>query len=203
VGVRTRDATRLQALRSELSVERERARRLEAQLRNLADHDPVTDLLNHRSVVHEIDHHLAGCARYGAEGAFLLVGLDGLAAITRAHGQEASDRALAALAEVVADRLRDLDVVGRWGPDELAVLLPRAAEAEVAVVAASLVRLIGEVGAGQAEGGGLTASIGVAAVTDGLVEDSQLVGRARQAMELVRARGGHDWSAATWEAPAT
>ncbi len=75
--------TRLQALRSELSVERERARRLEAQLRNLADHDPVTDLLNRRSVVHEIDHHLAGCARYGAEGAFLLVGLDGLAAITR------------------------------------------------------------------------------------------------------------------------
>jgi len=201
--VRTREATRLQALRSELSAERERARRLEAQLRNLADHDPVTDLLNHRSILHEIDQHLAGCARYGAEGAFLLVGLDDLAAITRAQGQEESDRALAALAEVVADRLRDIDVVGRWDSDELAVLLPRAAEAEVAVVAAGLVRLIGETGARRAEGGGVTASIGVAAVTGGLVEASELVGRARQAMEGVRARGGHDWAAAPQGAPAT
>ncbi len=199
----TREATHLQALRSELSVERERARRLEAQLRNLADHDPVTDLLNHRNVVHEIDHHLAGCARYGAEGAFLLVGLDGLAAITLADGQEAADRALAALADVVADRLGGIDVVGRWDSDELAVLLPRAAEAEVAVVAAGLVRLIGETGARRADGGGVTASIGVAAVTGGLVEASQLVGRARQAMERVRARGGHDWAAAIQEAPAT
>ena len=201
--MRTRDATRLQVLRSELSVERERARRLEAQLRNLADHDPVTDLLNHRSVVHEIDHHLAGCARYGAEGALLLVGLDGLAAINRAHGQEASDRALAALAEVVADRLRDIDLVGRWGPDELAVLLPRAAEAEVAVVAAGLVRLIGDAGGRWHGGGTLTASIGVAPVTTGLVEAAQLVSEAREAMERVRAQGGHDVLAATQEAPAT
>jgi len=193
----TRDATHLQALRSELSVERERARRLEAQLRNLADHDPVTDLLNRRSVVHEIDHHLAGCARYGAAGAFLLVGLDGLAAITQAHGQEESDRALAALAEVVADRLQDIDVVGRWDSDELAVLLPRAAEAEVAVVATSLVRLIGEAGGRWPGGGAVAASIGVVPITAGLVEAAQLVDRARQAMDHVRASGGHGWRTAT------
>jgi len=197
----TRDATPLQTLRSELSVERERARRLEAQLRNLADHDPVTDLLNRRSVVHEIDQHLAGCARYGAAGSFLLVGLDGLAAITRAHGQEESDRALAALAEVVADRLRDIDVVGRWDSEELAVLLPRAAEAEVAAVAAGLVCLIGEAAGRWPGGGAVAASIGVVPITAGLVEAAQLVDRARQAMDQVRARGGHGWSTATQGAP--
>lgn len=189
-----RDATGLQALRSELSSERERVRRLEAQLCNLADHDLVTDLLNRRSVVHEIDHHLAGCARYGAAGAFLLVGLDGLAAITRACGQEESDRVLAALAEVVALRLRDIDVVGRWESDELAVLLPRAAGAEVAAVAADLVRLIGDDGGSR--GRTVTASIGVAPVTTGLVEAGQLVDRAREAMGRVRAEGGSGWSAA-------
>ncbi len=184
----------MHALQAELTVERERARRLEAQLRNLADHDPVTDLLNRRSVVHEIDHHLAGCARYGAEGAVLLVGLDGLAAITLTHGQEESDRVLAALADVVAERLRDIDVVGRWDSDELAVLLPRAAEAEIAVVAGGLVRLIGEAGTRRAMGRAVAASIGVAPVTPGLVEASQLVGRAREAMGRVRAQGGHSWS---------
>lgn len=193
--MRRREPTQLQALRSELSSERERARRLEAQLRNLADHDVVTDLLNRRSVLHEIDHHLAGCARYGAAGAFLLVGLDGLAAITHACGQEESDRVLAALAEAVALRLQDIDVVGRWESDELAVLLPRAAEAEVAAVAAALVRLIGE-DAGR-RGSTVSASIGVAPVTAELVEASRLVGRAREAMRWVRAQGGSGWAAAS------
>nr|MBA3282162.1 GGDEF domain-containing protein [Acidimicrobiia bacterium] len=59
------------SLESQLEIERERTLRLEAQLRNLADHDPVTDLLNHRSLEHELEEHLAGCERYGPEGALL------------------------------------------------------------------------------------------------------------------------------------
>ena len=199
------------------SRERERTRRLEAQLRNLADHDPVTDLRNRRSLLHGIEGHLAGCARFGPEGALLLVGMDGLAALTAAEGVKEADRALAEVAGVVAGRLRDTDLVGRWGTDELAVLLPRASEGEVEVVATSLVHLVGLAGdrraraalqsgkdraraapegsRPEAAAAPLTASIGVAWITAEVVDSGKLVDLARQAMVVVRGRAGGGWQA--------
>ena len=194
-----RTTARLRDLQGELARERERTRRLEAQLRNLADHDPVTDLRNRRSLLHGIEGHLAGCARYGPEGALLLVGLDGLTALTATEGAKEADLALAEAAEAVAGRLRDTDLVGRWGTDELAILLPRARQAEVEEVATSLVRLVGLTGAAAAP---LSASIGVAWVTAEVVDSGQLVDRARQAMVVVRGRAGGGWQVAELEAPA-
>jgi len=188
-----RTTARLRDLQGELSRERERTRRLETQLRNLADHDPVTDLRNRRSLLHGIEGHLAGCARYGPEGALLLVGLDGVTALMAAEGAKEADRALAEVAEVVAGRLRDTDLVGRWGNDELAVLLPRVSQAGVEAVATSLVRLVDRTGAAAAS---LSASIGVAWVTADVVDPGQLVDRARQAMVVVRGRAGGGWQAA-------
>jgi len=218
-----RTTARLRDLQGELSRERERTRRLEAQLRNLADHDPVTDLRNRPSLLHGIEGHLAGCTRYGPEGALLLVGLDGLAALTEAEGAQEADRTLAEVAEVVAGRLRDTDLVGRWGTDELAILLPRASEAEAEVVATSLVHLVGLAGARRARaappsgkdrvraapegsrpeaaGAPLSASIGVAWVTAEVVDPGQLVDRARRAMVVVRGRPGGGWQVAALEEP--
>ena len=43
-------------------------RRYEAELRHLADHDPLTGLLNRRSFERELERHVAYVARYGADG---------------------------------------------------------------------------------------------------------------------------------------
>ena len=189
------------ALRWQLASERARRRRLEAQLRNLADHDPVTDLPNRRSVEREIEDHLAGCTRYGAEGAFLLVGLDGLDEIASVAGADEADELLATLAEAVAGRLRATDVAGRWEPDELAMLLPRAAEEEVLAVASAMVTLVGQAATSRVPAGSVAASIGVALVTspdDPLL----LVARASRAMAAARDQGGGGWVVAGLEAPA-
>ena len=188
--MRVVDATEISALESQLAIERERNRQLEAQLRNLADHDPLTDVLNRRSVEQELEVHLARCRRYGPEGAFLLVEVGGLSQIASALGQSEADRVLAALAEAVVDRLRATDVTGRWGAHELAVLLPRAADAEVAVVADALARIVGQACTPRVPPGSLSASIGAAPVVEVRAGAAQLVARARQAMVDVRQRGG-------------
>ena len=173
-----------------LACERERNKRLEALLRNLADHDPLTDLLNRRSLEREIDDHQARCARYGPEGALLLVGLDGLGQAAAAFGPQAADEALCRLADGVVGRLGATDVVGRWGPDELAVLLPRASVAEVAVVAVALVGIVGSTSLQQLPPGSLVGSVGVALMVAPPVEADRLVAHARGALTTARRRGG-------------
>ncbi len=190
------------ALRSQLEADRERIRRLETQLRNLADHDPLTDLLNRRSVEHVLEDHLAGCSRYGPEGALLLVGLDGLHEVACTAGPKEADELLAGLAEVVARRLAARDLAGRWKPDELAILLPRAAEQEVVAVAGAMIELVAEAATSRVPAGTMSASIGVAAVTAPLPDAAQLVGRAGGAMAVARGRGGGAWVIAGLEANA-
>ncbi len=204
------DAAQITELEAALALERTRSRTLAAQVRNLADHDPLTDLLNRRSLERELEDHLARCARYGPEGALLLVGLDGLDALADTRGQLEADRVLATLAEQVVGRLPPPDVIGRWGRAELAVLLPRAAVAEVAVVADALVRMVAEAGAAAPAPptrrrsrplpGPLVASIGVAILAadppgarSGPAPSTvalRVVARAVGGMAAARARGG-------------
>lgn len=187
------EAAQILALEAELALERERCRRLEAQLRNLADHDPLTDLLNRRSFERELEEHVAGCTRYGPEGALLLVGLDGVDDVACALGQWATDEAVAGVAQRVVGRLRETDVVGRWGPAELAVLLPRASPSEVVVVADALVGIVGRTETPRVPPGALLASIGVVLVVATPVEAAGLLRRAAEASDAARRAGGGRW----------
>jgi diguanylate cyclase (GGDEF)-like protein len=195
--VHVAEAARISVLERQLAAERERSRRLEAQLRNLADHDPLTDLLNRRTIEHELEAHLARCTRYGPEGALLLVGLDGLDRIAGVLGHSGSDEALAVLGDRLAGRLRVTDVAGRWQRDELAVLLPRAPAHEVAAVAEALVAMVAGTSTARVPGGSLVASVGVAPVVAPPAGVGQLVGRARRALDAARLQGGGRWLAAT------
>jgi len=182
-------------LAAQLVIERERGRRLEAQIRNLADRDRVTGLLHHDNVEQELEEHLARCDRYGPEGAFLLIGIDGLDDVGAAVGRRGSNEVLATVAERVAARLRSTDVLGRWDRDELTVLLPKEAASGTAIVAEVLVGLVSSTGTPEVPQGSLTASIGVAPVIATPVGARQLVARARQAMETARRRSGGGWAA--------
>ena len=178
----------IDALEAELATERNRTRRLTGQLRNLADNDPITNLLSRRSMEHRLEEHLELCVRYGPQGAFLLVGLEGLDDIGRALGQQEVDESLANIAEIMAHRLRATDVAGRWGPQELAVIVPRGPAAGVAVVADALDGIVRAAATPGVPAGSLSASIGVAPVVDGGVGASQLAATAHHSMMTGRHR---------------
>jgi len=182
------------ALQAQLALEREHSQRLEDQLRNLADNDPLTDLLNRRSVEHEIEVHLARCARYGPEGALLLVGLDGLDTIAADLGRWEAGEVLAALGDMLGKSLRATDVAGRWERDQLVVLLPKATVTETTLVAEKLVRIVGLTTTPRVPAGSLVAAIGARIIgpSRGV---PQLVAEASQAMATARSRGG-GWVAA-------
>ena len=58
----------------------ERAEKTEAELRYLADHDSLTGLLNRRRFRAELDQYVSFTARYGGQGAVMVIDIDGLKA---------------------------------------------------------------------------------------------------------------------------
>ena len=129
------------------------------------------------------------------------MGLDGLDEIVRANGLDEADGLLAALAETVAGRLGATDLAGRWEPDELALLLPRAQEEEVLAVASAMVTLVTQAATPRVPAGSVAASVGVAVVTSP-DDPLRLAGRASRAMAAAHARGGGGWVMAGLEATA-
>ncbi len=104
----------------------------------LADHDPLTGLLNRRSFESALDAHRGRTARYGGGGAAIMLDLDHFKFINDTLGHHAGDEAIVRTAHVLASRLRKTDVLARLGGDEFAVLLPTADAAKARLVADDL-----------------------------------------------------------------
>ncbi len=60
------------------------------------------------------------------------------------HGHAAGDAALHHLTKLVLDNIRETDIVGRLGGDEIGVILARADEATAKAKAAALAKLVAE-----------------------------------------------------------
>lgn len=141
----------------------------ERQLEHMADHDPLTGLLNRRSFERELNRHAARVERYGPTGAVLMLDLDNFKYFNDTQGHNAGDALIVRIAQGLQSRLRDSDVLARLGGDEFAVLLTGEEEQETQTVAEALLALVGD----QAmpvligERKRVTASIGIARFDDG------------------------------------
>ncbi|MGH2862809.1 MAG: sensor domain-containing diguanylate cyclase [Solirubrobacteraceae bacterium] len=162
------------------------------QLRHMADHDPLTSLLNRRSFSRELSAHIARSQRYGVSGALLMLDLDNFKQHNDTHGHGAGDQLLVELAEGLRGRLRASDVTGRLGGDEFAALLPHADRARANTVAESLLEhMRGIVSGIPSKGNGpVTASVGVVCLARLKVLTPEGVMRAAdQAMYEAKRRG--------------
>jgi diguanylate cyclase (GGDEF)-like protein len=103
-----------------------RAERTEAELRYIADHDSLTGLLDRRRFRSELDQYVSFSARYGGQGAVMIIDIDGLKAVNDTHGHHAGDNLLRQIASILRERVRATDIVARLSGDELAVLMPQS-----------------------------------------------------------------------------
>ena len=119
-------------------------KRLERDLQHLADHDPLTGLLNRRRFDAELDRHVAHIARYGKQGATLVLDVDHFKQVNDALGHGRGDELIIDIARILQEQLRESDQVARLGGDEFAILLPTANRAQAARVASKLVDAVRE-----------------------------------------------------------
>jgi diguanylate cyclase (GGDEF)-like protein len=103
----------------------EKAEKTEAELRYLADHDSLTGLLNRRCFRAKLDRYVSFTARYGGQGAVMIIDIDGLKEINDRLGHQPGDNLIRRVAEVLRERVRSTDIVARLSGDEFAVLVPQ------------------------------------------------------------------------------
>ncbi len=159
---------------SALNTERTRAVQ---RLQQLADHDPLTGVMNRRRFTEELDGWIGYSHRYGGQGAVLVIDVDHFKSINDAFGHAVGDQALERLGALLRERVRGTDVVGRLGGDEFTVLLPRADVEQSLALATSVLDKLRSEGTVTMTGRSIevTASIGVAHFGQGAGLDSQQV----------------------------
>jgi diguanylate cyclase (GGDEF)-like protein len=155
------------------------------QARVEAATDPLTRLLNRRAIGDELASFVARASRSGGRLAILFCDLDGFKGVNDRRGHDAGDEVLRDVAGAVRGALRQGDVVGRYGGDELLVVAADATPDD-AVALAQRVRQAVRAAAGDA---GVDMTIGVAAYPDDGATDSELMVAADQAMYRGKLRG--------------
>jgi diguanylate cyclase (GGDEF)-like protein/PAS domain S-box-containing protein len=160
---------------------------LEARLRFLADHDPLTGLRNRRAFAQDLLIQIGRCQRYGEHAALLMLDLDGFKDINDRHGHTAGDDVLKAVAAALTAQVRSSDLVARLGGDEFAILLAHARPEDARAVAGHVTEAVGAI-AVRAAGATLTpaVSIGIAAIDEDTHGDEEVLAEADSEMYRVK-----------------
>lgn len=95
----------------------------ESEVRYLSERDPLTGLLNRRSINHRIEHFQGDEKSRHSAIAILLIDLDHFKHINDNHGHPTGDRVLELTAQVLRDSVRQQDMVGRFGGEEFIIVL--------------------------------------------------------------------------------
>ena len=162
---------------------------LEKELRRLATTDPLTGVCNRRQFTTLAHQELERAHRYDTALAVIMLDVDHFKTINDSWGHASGDEVLRTLTVTMAGELREVDILGRMGGEEFAILLPQTDLAGAWQVAERLRMAIVAMRLPVAEGVlRITASLGVAERQNGETVFDNLLGRADRA--LYRAKQG-------------
>ncbi|QIP05364.1 sensor domain-containing diguanylate cyclase [Bradyrhizobium symbiodeficiens] len=109
------------------------------RLRQLAETDFMTGLMNRRSFLSVADDAVAFCRRYKRQMATLMIDIDHFKKINDTHGHAAGDDAIKGIADIIGQSIRTTDKAARFGGEEFVVLL-REIDQQTAVLLADRIR---------------------------------------------------------------
>jgi diguanylate cyclase (GGDEF)-like protein len=145
-----------------LTLDRESVRKVS---RKLIMMDPLTQVYSYAYFHRRLTEEVERAGRLNENLSVLLLEVDNLKEFRETNGWQATEQVLRDLVKLVTTSVRNIDVVGRYGVDEIVLYLPETPR-DKALVAAERIRELTEKGAKTSKPLGLTVSIGLASLPE-------------------------------------
>ncbi len=185
----------LQETRAALDVKQTELQAVLAQTDEVAHTDSLTLLPNRRLIIADLQRAVMFAERYGSPLSVSMVDIDNFKEINDTYGHAAGDQVLRFIASEMRDRIRQPDLIGRYGGDEFLMILPNTtvnAAAEQANRLCQHVRSMPVIAGRDAISASL--SIGIAQYRPGADDWRSLTERADQALYQAKHNGRDQWA---------
>ena len=148
--------------------------------------DSLLEIYNRSYLDRRLVEEFSSARRYGHELSVLMVDIDHFKAVNDNWGHQVGDQVLQNVTRMIKSRLRETDILCRYGGEEFFLILPHT-RGSAAMVKAEQIR--GEIEGGEDCPQALTVSIGVAAVTSQMNSAEDLVWQADMALYQAKQAG--------------
>lgn len=159
--------------------------RLYRETAQMAELDGLTHLLNHRRWYERLHEELSRSLRYRHPMSLLMIDVDYFKRYNDTYGHQQGDELLRMLAQVLRQNTRQTDVVGRYGGEEFAVILPETNKDSAVHTAQRLCESVAKIPFPGFPGGPpvrCTISIGVATYPEDALNAAELITAADAAL---------------------
>jgi diguanylate cyclase (GGDEF)-like protein/PAS domain S-box-containing protein len=165
--------------------------RLYEQVQRVAITDELTGLYNRRGLFLWGEREIERAFRFERPLAAVMFDIDHFKQVNDQYGHPVGDRVLRALGECCREHLRAVDIVGRYGGEEFAIILPEADLVSATQIAERLRESIARVCVLDAGHNPIcvTASLGVAVLTSQVKNLATLLDQADQAQYRAKQAG--------------
>ena len=104
------------------------------ELERLSCTDFLTDTVNRFKFVEEAERWMGFCKRQKLPLSLVFIDVDNLKTINDGYGHLTGDFVLSNLAKTIRSKIRDSDILARWGGDEFILLLPNVSQKNAAMM---------------------------------------------------------------------
>ena len=175
---------------TEVAVNRIQIQAANEQLRLMSRTDGLTGLLNRKTWETELDEEFKRYARHKHTTSMLMFDIDHFKKINDGYGHPAGDEVIRQTARVLKECIREIDIAGRYGGEEFAVILVDT-DAEGAKVVAERIRLAIEANTVHYEDFVInyTVSLGISQLHPGVKEKTQWIDLADKGLYEAKRNG--------------